>query len=229
MISQECKFALEKTLPIMVGFWFLGGGYGVYMHNLGFSFWYPLFMAAIIFAGSIEFVIGSLLLQSFQPLTVFILTALINSRHIFYGLSLLGKYAKMGKAKPLLIYGMCDETFSLNATLKIPEELNKKSVYLWITAFNYFSWVIGAGGGGLLGTIFNFDVPGLDFVMTALFIVLFTNQLKNRNTRLNALIGAVFAIVCLNLFTKDTFLLVTLVCLVLYFSVDYWRKERKQA
>ena len=229
MKNNELRFALGKAFPIMLGFLFLGISYGVYMHKLGFNFLYPFLMAATIFAGSVEFIIGNLLLQSFQPLTVFILTALENSRHIFYGISLLQKYSNTGKFKPLLIFGMCDETFSLNATLMIPKELRKKYVYLYITAFNYLSWVFGAGAGGLLGSLIKFQLPGLDFVMTALFIVLFTNQLKKKSTRLNALIGLAFAIICLKLCTPDTFLLVALLCLVIYFSIDYIRKEKKNS
>lgn len=227
MKKNEAKFALEKTFPVMLGFLFLGISYGVYMHKLGFSFLYPLLMAATIFAGSIEFLIGNLLLQSFQPLTVFVLTALVNSRHIFYGISMLKKYANTGKMKPLLIFGMCDETFSLNATLNIPKNLENKYVYLYITALNYLSWVVGAVTGGILGSLIKVQLPGLYFAMTALFIGLFTNQLKRKDTRKNALIGLIFAIICLKLCTPNTFLLVSLLCLVIYFSIDYFRKERK--
>lgn len=103
------------------------------MHKLGFSFLYPLCMAAIIFAGSVEFIIGNLLLQHFQPLTVLVLTLLVNSRHIFYGITMLKKYSNSGKLKPFLIYGMCDEFFSLNATLKVPVNLDKNYVYFYVT------------------------------------------------------------------------------------------------
>ena len=152
-MRNEVRYAFQKTSPVMLGFLFLGAGYGIYMHKLGFNFLYPLLMAATIFAGSVEFVIGNLLVQSFQPLTVLILTALVNSRHIFYGITMLKKYSNTGKLKPILIFGMCDESFSLNATLKVPDSLDRSYVYFYITAFNYFSWVAGAGLGGLLGRV----------------------------------------------------------------------------
>ena len=193
----------------MLGFLFLGAGYGIYMHKLGFNFLYPLLMAATIFAGSVEFVIGNLLVQSFQPLTVLVLTALVNLRHIFYGITMLKKYSNTGKLKPILIFGMCDESFSLNATLKVPDSLDRSYVYFYITAFNYFSWVAGAGLGGLLGRVINLNLAGLDFVMTALFIVMFTEQLKNARTQRDALIGLAFAIICLLFCNKNVFLLVT--------------------
>lgn len=226
-MRKEVRYAFQKTSPVMLGFLFLGAGYGIYMHKLGFNFLYPLLMAATIFAGSVEFVIGNLLVQSFQPLTVLILTSLVNSRHIFYGITMLKKYSNTGKLKPILIFGMCDESFSLNATLKVPDSLDRSYVYFYITAFNYFSWVAGAGLGGLLGGMINLNLAGLDFVMTALFIVLFTEQLKNARTQRDALIGLAFAIICLLFCNKNVFLLVTLVTLVALFSLNYLITRRK--
>lgn len=168
------------------------------MHKLGFSFLYPLCMAAIIFAGSVEFIIGNLLLhhlQHFQPLTVLVLTLLVNSRHIFYGITMLKKYSNSGKLKPFLIYGMCDESFSLNATLKVPVNLDKNYVYFYVTIFNYCSWLLGAGLGGVFGSLVQLNVQGLHFVMTALFIVLFTEQLKPLHSRKNALVGLLVAVI----------------------------------
>ncbi len=226
-MRKEVRYAFQKTSPVMLGFLFLGAGYGIYMHKLGFNFLYPLLMAATIFAGSVEFVIGNLLVQSFQPLTVLVLTALVNLRHIFYGITMLKKYSNTGKLKPILIFGMCDESFSLNATLKVPDSLDRSYVYFYITAFNYFSWVAGAGLGGLLGRVINLNLAGLDFVMTALFIVLFTEQLKNARTQRDALIGLAFAIICLLFCNKNVFLLVTLVTLVALFSLNYLITRRK--
>ncbi|MBB1079571.1 AzlC family ABC transporter permease [Limosilactobacillus sp. STM2_1] len=223
-MSKEAKFALQKTLPVMLGFLFLGTSYGMYMHKLGFNFLYPLSMAAIIFAGSIEFIIGNLLVQHFQPLTVLILTLLVNSRHLFYGITMLKKYSNTGKFKPFLIYGMCDESFSLNATLEVPASLNRPYVYFYVTLFNYCSWVFGAGLGGLLGGLIRLDLQGLDFVMTALFIVLFTEQLKTVRSQKNALTGFAFAIVGLMICGQNTFLLITLLLLVAAFTINYYRK-----
>ncbi|WP_295731129.1 AzlC family ABC transporter permease [uncultured Limosilactobacillus sp.] len=224
-MRKEARFAFQKTFPVMLGFIFLGISYGMYMHKLGFSFVYPLLMAAIIFAGSIEFIIANLLVQSFQPLTVLVLTLLINSRHIFYGITMLKKYSQAGKLKPILIFGMCDESFSLNATLDVPKTLNRSLVYFYITALNYFSWVCGAGLGGLLGTLIHLKLTGLGFVMTALFIVLFTDQLTKPTSQRNALIGLVTAWICRLFCGTDTFLLVALLVLVGLFSINYFRKR----
>ena len=111
--------AFPYTIPIFAGFWFLGLTYGIYMNVAGFSFWYPMLMSLTIFAGSIEFVTVNFLLGTFNPLQAFALTLMINARHLFYGLSMLDKYQGTGLKKMYLIFGMCDESFSINYTADI--------------------------------------------------------------------------------------------------------------
>lgn len=79
--------AFPHTIPIFAGFWFLGMAYGIYMHVSGFGFWYPLIMSMTIFGGSLEFLAVSMLLAPFAPLQVFIMTLMIQARHLFYGIS----------------------------------------------------------------------------------------------------------------------------------------------
>ena len=119
------KAAFPHTIPIFAGFWFLSLAYGIYMHVSGFSFWYPMAMSAIIFGGSLEFVAVSMLLSPFAPLQTFLMTLMIQARHLFYGLSMLDKYKDTGAKKIYLIYGMCDETFSINYTANIPDGIDK--------------------------------------------------------------------------------------------------------
>ena len=111
------KAAFPYTVPIFAGFIFLGFAYGIYMNKMGFSFVYPMLMAMIIFAGSMEFVAANLLLQSFNPLNALILTLVINARHLFYGISMLKEYSNVGKKRIFLIFGMCDESFSINFSI----------------------------------------------------------------------------------------------------------------
>ena len=108
--------AFPHTIPIFAGFWFLGMTYGIYMNVSGFSFWYPMVMSLIIFAGSIEFVAVNMLLGAFNPLQALAMTLMINARHLFYGISMLDRFRGMGWKKIYLIFGMCDETFSINYT-----------------------------------------------------------------------------------------------------------------
>ena len=130
--------AFPHTIPIFAGFWFLGIAYGIYMHVSGFGFWYPLIMSMTIFGGSLEFLAVSMLLAPFAPLQVFIMTLMIQARHLFYGISMLEKYKGTGWKKPYLIFGMCDESFSINYTAEVPDGIDKGWFYFWVTLLNRF-------------------------------------------------------------------------------------------
>ena len=112
--TKAFKAAFPHTVPILAGFLFLGAAYGILMRTKGFSFVYPMIMSVTIFGGSLEFVTVSMLLSSFAPLETLILTLMIQSRHLFYGLAMLDKYKGTGLKKLYLIFGMCDETFSVS-------------------------------------------------------------------------------------------------------------------
>ena len=128
--------AFPNTLPILAGFLFLGIAYGIYMNQSGFKFYYPMFMSFIIFAGSVEFATVSWLLGNFDPVNIFFLTLMINARHLFYGLSMLEKYNIPGLKKYYLIYGMCDESFSINATVDIPKDIDRGWFMFFVTLLN---------------------------------------------------------------------------------------------
>ena len=125
--------AFPHTIPIFAGFWFLGMAYGIYMNVSGFSFLYTLIMSLFIFAGSMEFVTVSLLLGAFNPLQALLLTLMINARHLFYGISMLDKYRHTGWKKPYLIFGMCDESFSINYTARIPQGIDRNWFMFFVT------------------------------------------------------------------------------------------------
>ena len=177
MVSKKIKAAffaaLPNTIPILAGFLFLGIAYGIYMNQSGFKFYYPMFMSFIIFAGSVEFATVSWLLGSFDPVNIFFLTLMINARHLFYGLSMLEKYNIPGWKKLYLIYGMCDESFSINATVDVPKDIDKGLFMFFVTMLNQIYWVAGATIGGIFGSFIPFDTKRIEFVMTALFVVIF--------------------------------------------------------
>lgn len=176
MRRRALSAAFPYTIPIFAGFWFLGLAYGIYMNVSGFSAWYPMFMSMLIFGGSLEFVAVTMLLSSFAPLQTLIMTLMIQARHLFYGLSMLDKFKGTGWKKPYLIFGMCDETFSINYTAKIPEDVDKGWFMFFVTLLNQIYWVSGATLGGILGSLLSFDTEGLDFVMTAMLVVIFLEQ-----------------------------------------------------
>lgn len=125
MKRKALRAAFPHTLPIFAGFWFLGMAYGIYMNASGFSFVYPMLMSMVIFGGSLEFVAVEMLLSPFAPMQVLIMSLLIQARHLFYGLSMLDRYHGLGWKKYYLIFGLCDETFSINCTAEIPEGVDR--------------------------------------------------------------------------------------------------------
>ena len=207
MKRKAFKAALPYTLPICVGFLFLGMSYGFLMKSKGFSFVYPMFMSMFIFAGSMEFVTVELLLSAFHPLHAFLLALMVNARHLFYGISMLDKYKGSGWKKPYLIFGMCDESFSINYTADIPADIDRGWFMFFVTLLNHLYWFSGATLGGIFGSLIHFDTKGLDFVMTAMFVVIFMEQWMKEKQHKSALIGLGVSLACLILFGADNFII----------------------
>ena len=162
MKKKAFKAAFPYTLPICVGFLFLGMSYGFMMRSKGFSFVYPLCMSFFIYAGSMEFVTANLLLSAFNPVYAFFLTLMVNARHLFYGISMLEKYKNTGWKKFYLIFGMCDESFTVNCTVDPPEDVDRGWFMFFVNALNQFYWVTGATAGALLGYVIHFNTKGID-------------------------------------------------------------------
>ena len=218
-IKRALVCAFPKTIPIMAGFLFLGMSYGIYMKVSGFSFVYPLLMSIVIFGGSLEFVTVTMLLGSFAPLQTFLMALLIQARHLFYGISMLEKYKGTGWKKPYLIFGLCDESFSVNCSTEVPEEVDRGWFYLFVTVLNQIYWIVGATLGGILGSFITFNTEGLDFVMTAMFVVIFLEQWLKEKKHYTALIGVLASAVCLLVFGADSFLIPTMVCILCFLTV----------
>jgi 4-azaleucine resistance transporter AzlC len=211
--------AFPHTIPIFAGFWFLGMAYGVYMNVSGFSFWYPLIMSMTIFGGSLEFVAVSMLLSPFAPVQTLLMTLMIQARHLFYGIAMLDKFKGLGWKRFYLIFGMCDETFSINYSTEPPEGVDRGWFYFFVTLLNQLYWVSGATIGGLLGSLVSFNTEGLDFVMTAMFVVIFLEQLLKEKKHYTALIGLVASVACLVGFGADSFLVPTMLCILVLLTV----------
>lgn len=205
--GKAFKAAFPHTIPIFAGFWFLGMTYGIYMNVSGFPFWYPMLMSLTIFAGSVEFVAVNLLLGAFNPFQALAMTLMINARHLFYGLSMLDKYRGNGWKDFYLIFGMCDESFSINYTARIPEGIDRGWFMFFVTLLNHFYWFFGAALGGIFGSLIRFDTEGLDFVMTAMFVVIFMEQWMKEKEHVSSLVGVGVTLLCLVAFGADRFLI----------------------
>ncbi len=229
MKMKAFKVAVPYTLPICVGFLFLGMSYGFLMRSKGFSFVYPMLMSMFIFAGSMEFVTVNLLLSAFNPVYTFFLTLMVNARHLFYGISMLEKYKNTGWKKPYLIYGMCDESFSINCTVTLPPDVDRGWFMLFVTLLNQIYWVTGSTLGALLGYVIHFDTTGIEFVMTALFVVMFINQWEEAEDHRSALTGLGCSVVCLILFGSQNFILPAMALIILCFTLTRKKKTKEEA
>lgn len=218
-IRNAAIAAFPYTLPILAGFLFLGMAYGILMQTLGFAVWYPIVMSVVIFAGAMQFVAANLLTQPFAPVSVLLLTLLVNARHIFYGISMLDKYRNVGKKKWYLIFGLCDETFSINCTVQVPDGVDRGWFYFFITLFNNSYWICGSALGALFGEFLSVDTRGIEFVMTALFLVIFVNQWEKESHHISSLCGLGVSILCLVVFGADRFILAAMLGILLMLTI----------
>ena len=218
-LKKAFATAFPYTIPIFAGFWFLGITYGIYMNVSGFSFWYPMLMSITIFAGSIEFVTVNMLLGAFNPLQAFAMTLMINARHLFYGISMLDKFRGVGRKKFYLIFGMCDESFSINYTADIPEDVDRGWFMFFVTLLNHFYWFSGATLGGIFGSLIHFDTEGLEFVMTAMFVVIFMEQWLKEKDHTSSVLGLVISVLCLIAFGADNFIIPAMLAILAVLSL----------
>jgi 4-azaleucine resistance transporter AzlC len=172
---KELKKAFPLTIPVMAGYIFLGITYGILMVTNGFPIWLPVLTAAVIYTGSMEFLMVEILSSSFAPLSAFLTAFMVGARHLFYGLSMLKKYNGCGRSKFYLIYTCSDETFALNYNAD-PTGLNKSRFYTIISLLDQLYWITGSLIGSIFGTLITFNTKGLDFVMTAMFLSIFADQ-----------------------------------------------------
>ena len=224
---RALRAAFPYTIPIFAGFWFLGLTYGIYMNVSGFSFVYPMLMSLTIFAGSVEFITVNLLLGAFNPLQALFLTLMVNARHLFYGLSMLDKFRGLGWKKVYLIFGMCDESFSINYTAQIPPDVDRGWFMFFVTLLNHFYWFSGSTLGGVFGGLIQFNTEGLDFVMTAMFVVIFLEQWLKDKDHTSALTGLGASAVCLALFGSDDFIIPAMLAILVSLTLLRGPLERK--
>lgn len=212
-MRQTVRFAFYKTIPVLLGYLFLGLAFGLLLQEAGYSFWWALLSSGIVYAGSIQFVLVEFLSGGTGLLTVAVMTLLINSRHAFYGLSFVEKFRKM-KTYPYMIFSLTDETYSLLCSLKVPEGIDEKKAMFLIALFDQLYWVTGSVLGAALGQVLPFDMTGIDFAMTALFVTIFVDQWREAKSHLPAIVGLCSAAVCLLIFGGSNFILPSLIITV---------------
>ena len=213
-LRRAASAAFPLTIPVLTGFLVLGMAYGVLMQTNGYGAFWSVLMSAVAFCGSMQFAAITLLTSVFDPVAALLLSIMVNARHLFYGISMLEKYKGLGKVRAFLIFGLCDETFSIASTAEPPEGVERRDFYFFVTLFDYLYWVGGTLLGGLLGSVIPFSTEGLDFALTALFVVLFLGQLENRDSRLYGLIGTVCSLAVLLVVGADNMVIPSMIVIL---------------
>lgn len=229
MLLRAFKAAFPHNIPVMAGFTFLGLAYGVLMSTKGYGPMWSFLMSAIAYCGSMQFVAINLLVVSFDPVQAFLMALMVNARHLFYGLSLLKKYKGVGKLKFFLIYWLCDETFSITYSFDPPKDVEPKWFYFFISLINYVHWILCSVIGGLIGHLITFDTKGIDFSLTALFVVIFINGWKEAKNRVPGIIGMVCSVVSIMIFGTGNFIIPAMIMLLIVLTLGRGRLEKKQS
>lgn len=196
-IARALGAAFPLTLPVLAGYYFLGMSYGLYMHSLGFSWLWPTLTAAFVYGGSLEFVLGSMLCAQFSPVSTAVVALAVQLRHLFYGITQLGRYRGRGWKTFFLVFGMSDETFAITSSAQTPEGVDEGWFMLLITWLDQAYWIVGAASGGIFGQLVAFPTKGLSFVMTALFVVILLGAWDKARDRRPAWIGLACSVACL--------------------------------
>lgn len=214
-VWKAFRAAAPQTLPVFAGYLVLGLGYGIYVQSLGLPVWLPPLMGTVVYGGSLEFVLASLLLGSFAPVSAFLMALMIQARHLFYGLTMLQRYRGYGLRSAYMIFAMSDETFSITCSAEPPEGVDKGWFMFFITLLDQCYWVFSAGLGAVVGSVLPFSTEGVDFVMTAMFTVIFLNQWEKDEQHYSALIGLAAPLACLVFFGSSSFLLPSMGCILI--------------
>ena len=228
-MSKTFKFAFVKTIPVMLGYLFLGLAFGLLLQEAGYSFWWALLISTVVYAGSIQFVLVSFLTAGTSLPVVAVMTLLINSRHAFYGLTFIEKF-KVMKSRPYMIFSLTDETYSLLCSLKTPDGVDPAAMRFLISVLDQSYWIIGSVIGALLGQVLPFDFTGIDFSMTALFVVILLDQVLAHPKAAGrcAVTGLLAGIICLFIFGSGNFLLPALIITVLFVTAFAQAERRKE-
>lgn len=206
-ISKETwKLAFVKSLPIMCSYFFLGAAYGIMMEETGFPWYVALLLSMTVYTGAFQFVLITFLSTGASLLTIAITALLMNSRQSFYSLTFLNDFKRMGKRKLYMIHSLTDETYAVNCTLELPQK-EKEDTMFGVALLSHCYWMAATVAGAVLGQLIPFELEGIDFCMTALFVIIFMDQWKKASSHIPALAGLTCGIVCLLIFGQSSFIL----------------------
>ncbi len=221
------KAAFPHTIPVMTGYLFIGIAFGVMFADKGYNFLWAGLMSLLVYAGSGQYLAVNFFDPGVSLLQVMFLTFMVNVRHIFYGLSLLDKFKVSGKKKPYMIFSLTDETYSLYFLTKTSENVDEGKFLFALATLDQSYWIVGSMLGALAGSLIPFNSTGIDFAMTALFIVIFVEQWLEKKNRFPAIIGIIASSVSLIVFGKDSFILPSMIIIMIVLLSNHRIEEKK--
>ena len=213
-MNKTLRYAFLKSLPVLFGYVFLGIAFGILLQQAGFNPLWTLVCSLVVYAGSLQFVLVSFLSVTTPLPLVAAMSFLINSRHMFYGLTFVEKFKSMGKRYPYMIFSLSDETYSVLCSVKPEEGVDEKAAMFWIALMDQAYWVFGSVLGAVMGQLIPLDFTGIDFSMTALFVVIFLEQWMEYKSHIPALTGLISSLIFLVLLGPDQFILPSLIVTV---------------
>lgn len=227
-VNKTIRYAFKASLPVMAGYIVLGMGFGILLQDKGYGWWWSVLMSTAIYAGSMQYVAVDLLSGGASLLAAALMTLMVNIRHLFYGITMLERYKKTGKKKPYLIFALTDETFSLVCSPDLGEDIKENDYYFGVSLMNQFYWVLGSFLGSVIGASISFNTAGIDFAMTALFVVIFVEQWEKTRNHLPAILGVGISVICLVLFGASGFLIPSMLGITAALLVlQKWMKEER--
>ncbi|MEE1313969.1 MAG: AzlC family ABC transporter permease [Lachnospiraceae bacterium] len=212
---KAIKAAFPYTIPVLTGYLFIGIAFGVMYQEKGYNFLWAILMSIMVYAGSGQYLAVNFFVPGISLLEVIFLEFMVNIRHIFYGLSLLERFSDMGKKKLYMIFSLTDETYSLFFITKVPKDVDKDKFMFSIALLDQLYWITGSAIGAIAGSLIPFNAEGIDFAMTALFVVIFVEQWLTSKNHLPALTGLVCGLICLMIFGSDNFILPTMISIMI--------------
>lgn len=227
--KEAMKRAFPYTIPVLTGYLFIGLAFGVMFADKGYNVLWAILMSVLVYAGSGQYLAVNFFVPGFSILQAVFLTLMVNIRHVFYGLSLVERYNRFSSKRWYLIFGMTDETYSLICTTKVPDDVDEEKFLLSITLLNQLYWILGSVIGAVIAGTLPFNSEGIEFAMTALFIVMFVELWCHRNNRLPELIGVTASLVCLLIFGADNFVLPTMLLIIAVIMLGKKRIEGQEA
>lgn len=225
--TKALKAAFPYTIPVMLGYLFIGIAFGVLFENKGYNFIWAILMSTLVYAGSMQYVAINFFTGGVSLVTIVFITLMVNIRHVFYGLSMIDKFKDMGKVKPYMIFSLTDETYSLLCLTDTPKDVNKNYFLFFIALLNQSYWVIGSFIGSVAGSLITFNSEGIDFAMTALFTVIFVEQWLFCTSHIPAITGVLITVICLILFGAENFLLPSMLLILLVLTIFRDKIESK--